>query len=375
MNVLTYVHLRNIHRSTGAGRVARALTENMARTPDVRMHILADAGDYWRAAPQAVEPWTKFSYHLFASDTSAQQARWALTGSPDAAHYWPEADIVYCAGESYVPTRRQRLAVTLHDAAAFDEHAHQASYGLFKQRLKWRLLYSLLARRADLLHTVSQFSAERLGHLFPVLRSRLRVVHNAAPERFFAPVNFQGERFLDDSGLRNTPYILLPGGLHYRKNAETVLRTWPLLRQRLRDYRLIIAGHCEPHYLARAGELGCGAVMTGFVDDDVLCSLYHGARSVWFPSQYEGFGVPVLEAMACGAPVVASDCTAIPEVAGDAAILVPPRAVDRHVEALQTVCQDDALRNDLIARGRARAGKFRWRNSANQLLAHFRSLI
>jgi glycosyltransferase involved in cell wall biosynthesis len=375
MKVLTYVHLRNILNSTGAGRVARQLTENIALDPDVQMHILADAGDHGKVFGKLDPPWTQLRYHLFESETSVQQARWALTGAPKAESYWPEADIVYCTGESYVPTRRQRLVVTVHDAAIFEEGAHKRDYPRFKQRLKWRLLYAILVRRADLFHTVSHYSAERLAHYFPAIRSRLRVVHNAAPERFFAPVSPEGEQFLEQAGLKNRPYILVPGGLHFRKNADTVLDAVALLRSRLRGYRLVVAGHSEQRYLERAGALGPDVVLTGFVDDEALCSLYHGARAVWFPSKYEGFGVPVLEAMACGAPVVTSDCTALPEVAGGAAVLVPPDVASSHVEALATVCDDGDFREALIARGRARASQFTWRTSATALVSHFRSII
>jgi glycosyltransferase involved in cell wall biosynthesis len=367
--------LRNIVNSTGAGRVARQLTENIARDPNVQVHILADAGDHAKVIGMLDRPWTQLPYHLFESDTSVQQARWALTGAPKAEHYWPEADIVYCTGESYVPTRRQRLVVTVHDAAIFEEGAHKRDYALYRQRLKWRLLYAILARRADLFHTVSNYSAERLAYYFPAIRSRLRVVYNAPPERFFAPVSPEGEQFLERVGLKNRPYILVPGGLHYRKNADTVLDALPLLRSRLRGYRLVVAGHSEQRYLQRATALGPDLLLTGFVDDEALCSLYHGARAVWFPSKYEGFGVPVLEAMACGAPVVTSDCTALPEVAGGAAVLVRPEEVSSHVEALATVCDGGEFRETLIARGRARAGKFNWHTSATSLLSHFRSII
>ena len=375
INVLSYVHLRNIVNSTGAGRVARQITENLALDPDVHMHILADAGDYRKLIGKLDTPWTEFRYHLFERDTSAQQARWALTGTPQAERYWPEADIVYCTGESYVPTRRIPLAVTVHDAAIFEDGAHEPGYWLFKQRLKWRMLYSILARRADLLHTVSYYSAERLAHYFPAIRSRLRVVHNAPPERFFGSASPEGEQFLERMTLKERPYVLVPGGLHYRKNAEIVLKAVPLLRSFMRDYRLVVAGHSEARYVCRAKTLGPHVLLTGFVDDEALCSLYRGARAVWFPSKYEGFGVPVLEAMASGVPVVASNCSALPEVAGDAAVLVRPDDVWCHLEAIETVCCDGTIRDQMIARGRARARQFAWRTSAAELLAHFRLIV
>ena len=375
VNVLAYVHLRNIVNSTGAGRVAKHLTENIAAAPNVTVHILADAGDHRRLHHELIRPWTDFSYHFFESDTSAQQVRWALRGKPEAEQYWTDADIIYCAGESYVPTRAKRLVVTVHDAAIFEKQAHRSEYSLFRQRMKWRVLYALLARKADLFHTVSQYSADRISHYFPAIRSRLRVVHNAAPERFFMGVSADGESFLEQAGLKTRPYILIPGGLHYRKNADLLLRGIPLFLRRFPDYRVVIAGHCERTYVDRANALGTGVLMTGFVDDESLCSLYHGARAVWFPSKYEGFGVPVLEAMACGAPVVTSTSSALPEIAGDAALLVSPDNVDAYIEALAAVCDGGALRDLLILRGVLRARQFTWQASASKLVSCFRSIL
>jgi glycosyltransferase involved in cell wall biosynthesis len=374
VNVLTYVHLRNIVGSTGAGRVARHITENLAAMPEVQLNILADAGDYQRVIPKLDSPWNEFEYRFFKSRTSMQQAFWAVTDAQEAETYWPDADIVYCTAESYVPTRRKRLVVTVHDAAIFETGAHRPDWRLFKQRMKWRILYSLLARRADLLHTVSYYSAERLAHYFPAIRSRLRVVYNAAPERFFEPVSPEGEQYLERMKLNDTPYILVPGGLQFRKNAEAVLNSLKPLRSRLPGHLLVIAGHSERRYVERARELGPGIVLTGFVDDEALCSLYHGARVVWFPSRYEGFGVPILEAMACGTPVVASNCTAIPEIARNAAILIDPDDLDGHIEALNTVCHRSGIREHLIARGRVRAREFAWRKSAAALLQHFQTI-
>ena len=124
MNLLAYVHLRNIHGSTGAGRVARQLVEHLAPRPGLEMRILADPGDHRRIVPLVGEPWSSYRYHFIARETSKQQAQWFFLHSPAAEHYWPQADVVFCTAESYVPTRKARLAVTLHDAAFFEQGAH-----------------------------------------------------------------------------------------------------------------------------------------------------------------------------------------------------------------------------------------------------------
>ncbi len=375
MNVLAYVHLRNIHRSTGAGRVARQLTEHVACRDHVNMHILADRSDHGAVVSKVGKPWTTFPYHLFSSDTSAQQARWLLLHHPKAEEYWPQAEIVHCTGESYVPTLRARLVVTVHDAAYFEKSAHPRNLATVRQQLKWRFLYATLSRTVDAFHTVSNFSAERLGIVFPKIRSRLHVIHNAVPQRFFDPVNAQGEEFLSRSGLAEKRYVLVPGGLHYRKNADLILRAWPILQERVPDLVLVVSGHCDPHLRARAAHLCRSPLLTGFVEDDELCALYHGAQVVWFPSRYEGFGMPVLEAMACGASVVASNASSIPEIAGSAAVLVDPESVAENVDAIENILSDPVLRSRLQDQGRQRAARFTWAASAAQLHQLYSSLL
>ena len=374
MNVLAYVHLRNIHSSTGAGRVARQLTENVACRDQVNMHILADEADHNAIVPQVGLPWTSFPYHLFSSDTSKQQARWLLTHRPKAEAFWPEAQIVHCTGESYVPTAKSRLVVTVHDAAYFEHHAHRRNFANFKQQLKWRLLFATLARTVDVFHTVSQFSAERFATFFPSIRDRLRVIHNAVPERFFLPVNARGQEFIARHGLTGKRYVLVPGGLHYRKNADLVLRAWPVLRERASDVTLVISGHCDPALLARVEGLK-SVQLTGFVEDDELAALYHAAQVVWFPSRYEGFGLPVVEAMACGTAVVASNSSSIPEIAGKDALLVSPNSLEENVDALESVLKDSSLRARLGANGRKRAAQFTWPRAAAQLHELYSSLV
>jgi glycosyltransferase involved in cell wall biosynthesis len=375
VNILAYVHLRNIYGSTGAGRLARNMVEQLHRSGEDRIAILADPADHRAAIPKVGAPWDGYDYRFFRNETSRQQALWALFDRPVAETYWPDVDVVYCTGESYVPTRRARLAVTAHDAAFFEKDAHRQGFSVMKQSLKWRYLYHKLSRKADRILTVSRFSAERLGHFFPALRDRFRVVPSAVPWRFFEPVSQEGENALAGIGLSGRQFIMVPRGLHYRKNADMVLQAWPLLREKHPDLLLVVTSHCDPRYVEKARALGPSVRLTGFVDDELLCSLYHAAAALWFPSLYEGFGLPPLEAMACGTPVVASNSSSIPEIAGEAAILVSPASLHDNVDALEALLQDPVLVDRLVAAGRERARLFTWANAAARLRSELQMLL
>ena len=376
MNLLAYVHLRNIYRSTGVGRVARELTERMARRSDVCLRVLADPADHARVIDKVGGVWPGLHYSFMEGSTSRQQAIWYLRNAPAAESYWPEVDVVYCTAESYVPVRRASLAVACHDMQLFEPGAHVTDRWLLQQRAKWWLLFRRLAAKADMFHAISEFSAERMAHYFPSIRDRLRVVPNAVSEGFFQPPTALGMRILDDLGIAGRPYVLVPGGLHHRKNADVVLKAWPLIRERMPELSLVVASHNDPGYVDRAKALGPSLILAGLQEEQQIVALYKGAEAVWFPSRYEGFGMPVLEAMACGTPLVTSNNSAIPEVAGGAAAaLVDPDRPDEHVEAIVALLGDSGARARASELGRRRANEFRWDRSAGMLVEAFKGLV
>jgi glycosyltransferase involved in cell wall biosynthesis len=375
MHLLSYVHLRNIYRSTGVGRVARELTQNLAASPDIQVEILADRGDYDRVIGKVGAPWTDFTYHFMKHETSRQQALWFLTNRPKAEDYWPAVDVVHCTAESYVPVRGARLAVSCHDAQHFEPGIHKMSPWLFRQRLKWKLLFDRLNREADMFHMISEYAAERTAHFFPAIKSRLRVVPNAASDSFFKPATEKGRLVLRQLGLEGRRFILAPGGLQHRKNADLILDAWPHIHERNPDLVLAVINWTDPVYLERAHALAPSCLLGGFQEEEELVALYSAAELVWFPTRYDGFGMPVIEAMASGTPVVSSNTTGIPEVAGDAAVLLSPDRPDDHIDVICGLLEDATAREALVRMGRVRADGYRWNKSADRLAAHFRSLI
>jgi glycosyltransferase involved in cell wall biosynthesis len=163
------------------------------------------------------------------------------------------------------------------------------------------------------------------------------------------------------------PYLLAFGGVTPNKNLEGLLRAFALSRLRYGVRQdLVVVGHL-PESLRISDS--AGVVATGYLDEARLASVLAKAEALVFPSLYEGFGLPVLEAMAAGVPVICSRVTAIPEVAGDAAVYFDPRDVEDMASKLALVAHDRALREDLAARGRIRAASFSWERAARETRA------
>ena len=375
IKLLAYVHLRNIHGSTGAGRTARQITEHLAARQDVDLRVLADAGDKERVLPLVGEPWNGYRFHTFTTDTSKQQARWFLTNRPVAESYWTEAEIVYCTGESYVPTHKAKLVVTAHDASYFEAGAHRRDFAYWKTRAKWTLLFKKLEKEADMFHTVSRFSADRLAHHFPSIASRIRPVYNGVTPHFFEAVSAEGHAYIAQVQLTDRQFVLIPGGLHFRKNAELILEAVPALLKRFPDLIVAVVNHTDPHYAVQTIAFGDRFRLLGFVSDEALHALYATATVVWYPSRYEGFGLPIVEAMACGGTVLGSNSSSIPEIAGDAALLADATSPAAHLDALSSLLEDEAARRSFSEAGRRRARLFTWERCAAELHHHFAALL
>jgi glycosyltransferase involved in cell wall biosynthesis len=177
--------------------------------------------------------------------------------------------------------------------------------------------------------------------------------------------------------LGHAPFIMAVGTLQPRKNYVRLIQAFARLSPP--ELSLVIVGgrgwlydaiFAEVERLKLSGRVS----FPGFAADEDLPALYSAARVLAYPSTYEGFGLPILEAFACGTPVVTSTAACLPEVAGDAALLVPATDVDALAAALQQAATDDTLRADLIARGFARARLFTWHKSGRQLLATYHAL-
>jgi len=288
-----------------------------------------------------------------------------LTGKNPLARLWREhvllplacrrerIDLLHCPKSAIPFFSPCPVVVTLHDLIPL-KHPETEK---FAARLYWRLQIPIAARRSAFIITDSAHARQEIMADFKV-----------APEKIRAKYGL------------SAGYILYVGTIQPRKNLDTLIEAFSLLKSERRiDCKLVIVGRKGWLYdtlFARISELDLSndVIFTGFVPDEELPFIYDGARVFAYLSLFEGFGLPPLEAMACGVPVVTSNTTSLPEVVGDAGIAVPPTAVTEVAEALLRVIEQDDIAAAMRAKGLARSRSFSWESAARETLAVYRSV-
>lgn len=258
------------------------------------------------------------------------------------------------------PLAKRRQVVVVHDATP---RAVPQAFSL-PFRIANDILIPSIARRAAQIATVSEFSRGELSHWFGIPASRMAVCHEGGEHIVAEPAD---RSVLVENGLVGQKYFLGVGLGPANKNLSLLLTAFS--QANLGAVRLVLTGRRSPRvHGAATVEFPPGVVHVGHVTDAELRALYEGALALVYPSSYEGFGLPPLEAMVCGCPVIISDQLALLEVAGDAAKVVKKNDVAGFSAALTDVAEDPSLRTSLSTRGPRRAAMFTWRATTLRLL-------
>jgi glycosyltransferase involved in cell wall biosynthesis len=340
----------------GRGRYVRELLTALEALPDA---------DDVRFVLYAREPW---------GDLDPERFAWRPIGLPDpawhlaaAARASREVDVLLSTN-SYLTAWfcLRPTAVVVYDLVPFVDGGRAQSRAARIERATIRPAL----RRAAALPCISQATESDLLARFPRAQGKTSAIPLAADAAFGEPVAQPGHPDLD------RPYVLAVGTLEPRKNLERLIAAWASLPATVRgDHVLALVGPRgwdDAPILATARD--AGARLLGRVGEDELRALYAGATAFAYPSLYEGFGLPVLEAMAAGTPVLTSALSSLPEVAGDAALLVDPTDTAAIAAALERLLTEPELASDLRARGRARAARFSWERTASETLALLREI-
>ena len=347
----------------GEGRTLRCLYQNIAQLrPDWDVRLYGEwAGECGVAAPNvstSVVTVPGFRFDL-----------WENLGLPLVAKLGG-ADLLHGASSSTPRFPLVPAVMTVHDVIplVFDDGQNQAAVDRFRTQLEFGL------RRARAVIAVSENTKADLISLFSLDPARITVIYWGAgnpqdPAPMAAP-----RCALPQLDIRR-PYLLAFAGEARRKNTETVIRAFARLDPRGPD--LVLVGLNNPaarkRFAELAGQLGCSGrvLILDYVDDEVLELVLRGATALLYVSLYEGFGLPLLEAMTRGVPIITSSVSSMPEIVGDAALLVGPSSPIEIAEAIQELVSRPEYRNELAERGLKRAKAFRWKDTASRTISVF----
>jgi glycosyltransferase involved in cell wall biosynthesis len=270
----------------------------------------------------------------------------------------PKGSVLWSPANSG-PIHQPCQVVTIHDLAALEFPqwfpAPMAAW--------YAYMLPKLAKQAVLILTVSQFSKARITERLGVAEEIIRMIPGAAGQAFHLkkPTSQQIRK----------PYFLTVGSFGPRKNSAVMLEAWVIIQERNPDIELRVVGtqlqrkEIEPIPSVR---------LLGQLSDEQMCKEYQGALGFIYPSRYEGFGLPVLEAMACGTPVICAQVASLPEVTGNAALYFNPDEPEELAAQMAALLQNNALREDLVRRGTGQVQKFSWDYSAQKVLSILKEL-
>jgi glycosyltransferase involved in cell wall biosynthesis len=299
---------------------------------------------------------------------------WAAVGLPRAASR-AAVDLIHAPAYTGPLKAPVPVVLTIHDVS-YERHPEWYPYRRDPLR---RAFYRRCARAASHILTVSEFSRGEIAAAYGIAPARITVTPHGAPSQFASA---------DSSSLLPlphgvaTPFLLHVGDLHERRNLETALDALAHVRRSAITPQpsLVLAGADRGvgdrlRTMAAADGIGDAVVFVGSVSDQELRALYRAAAALVYPSRYEGFGLPVLEAMASGTPVLASRCASLPEVLGEAGMLLDPDDVGQWTEAIAVVLSDGEQRARMRTAGLARAAQFTWAKTARTTLDVYRQVL
>ena len=243
-----------------------------------------------------------------------------------------------------------------------------------KNRESFKRSFYKSVKRADQIITISESSKNELIEILKVPENKIHIVQPGIDFQKFNTKNSEVTKNVILKYSLPEDYILYLGTLEPRKNISSIIRAYGSLRNNNKiTEKLVIAGKkgwlfSEIFDLIKSLDLENEVILTDYVDESDKPAIYQNAKLFVFPSLYEGFGMPILEAMAAGIPVITSNTSAMPEVVGDAAILVNPLSIEEISEAMLELMNNDKLSNELISKGFDQCKKFTWSNSANKLV-------
>lgn len=367
-------------------RIAIDCTPLLLRSAGIKTHLVNWLLHMRRLAPRDtilawpyLNPSESYSHEESIAGFWGTLARLTLVHAANAAGL-PALDLAarrirvfHASHQMQTPPRACKLTSTIFDMTCW---IAPETHSPDNVRALHRFAENVLLR-ADGLIAISESSRSDAVRILRLDPDKIAVIYPGVPDAYFNATPEDAVCILPSYHLAK-PYALFVGTIEPRKNVDALLDAWALLPAGLRaQFDLVVAGPqgwAGPQTIHRLQSGANGVRYLGYVPEPDLPALTAGATILVYPSLYEGFGLPLAQALAAGVPVVTSNLSSMPEVAGDAGLLVDPRSPSEIASAIRRLLESPSLRAELSAKARLRAGRFRWETSARQSLAWFRTL-
>jgi len=353
-------------KKSGVGQYISGLIYGLGEVDHQNSYFLSFF-DFKRRGSMLSLPGSNFVHRKCFLPGRAVSILWKKFAWPSYNFFFGESDIFHFPNFIIRPVKRAKKIVTIHDVSflRFPEYAEPKNLKFLKNEIRKTV------EEANHILTDSRFTEEELIYFFPSAKQKVSTVHLGVDARF------------KPSRVTREKSILFVGNIEPRKNLPNLFKAFEIMKDRHRElsaYKITIAGMKGWLYEGIFKALENNKYKTDihfldYVPDEKLPELYAKASVFVYPSFYEGFGLPPLEAMACGTPVISARKASLPEILGDAVVWIDPNEPESISDALKRVLLDGALREELIKKGAEQSSKFQWRKTAAETLEIYKRCL
>jgi glycosyltransferase involved in cell wall biosynthesis len=370
-----------VYQGTGVAAYTSSLVKAMIRTGEEKEFVL------FGSSLRNRQPLKQFARSLEGEDFRVKfsflppkvlEFLWNGIHTFPVENFTGEVDVFHSSDWLEPPARQAKKVTTIHDLAVFkypEAFSVRGGHDIVKNQ-KRKLHF--VKRETDLVIAVSETTKKDIIEILGIPDKRIRVIYEAA-DPVFKVVSPERVDQVKEKYQLSHDYFLCVGTREPRKNLDRVVMAFAEIASASSDFDLVIAGKygwgegdCLAH---KAKDLKARVKILGYVEQSDLVGLYNGATAFIYPSLYEGFGLPILEAMSCGCPVITSSVGAMAEIAGGVALLVEPERIESIAGAMSKARRNVSTREDLKIKGLERAGQFSWEKAALETLNVYRELI